>query len=319
MKGLVTLCLVTIFTSLTGCKEDSIQKDYKLYSNWELSNISTSNISWTKFKWVNGNLGSKFYERIAINIPCKISGLQNTVTFQFDTGADLTGVYETTFSSFYATNPELKNKIKPLNSSYKFYENLSLNFDSFSATNKSGFVYKDFGNIVGINANDTINTGTIGPDIFQNTVLLIDYPKKQFAICSTIPVDYASNLVDMTLDDLGRVILPLKLADKSLKILFDTGSSLFPIITDASKISLFSTSPDSDVIQVSSWGQLHNVTGKMVTDTFVLAGQTFSNVKAYGSTRDMGTGKNYDGITGNALFWDKTVVIDFKNKKFGVK
>ena len=319
MKGLLTLFLLTTLTTLTGCKEDPIQKDYKQYSNWELSNISTSNISWTKFKWVNGTMGSKFHERIGISIPCKIDGLQNTVTFQFDTGSDLTGVYENTFSSFYAANPELKNKIKPLNSSYKYYENLSLIFDSFTALNKSGYVYKDYGNFQSVNTNDTIKTGTIAPDILQNTVLLIDYPKKQFGICNSVPIDYATNLIDISLDKYGRVILPLKLGDKSFKILFDTGSSLFPIITDANKISLFSTSPDVDVIQTSSWGQIHNVTGKMITDTFILAGETYSNVKAYASTRNLGTGENYDGITGNALFWDRTVVIDFKNKKFGVK
>ena len=268
---------------------------------------------------MNGSLGPKFYEKIAINIPCKIVGLQNSVTFQFDLGADLTGIYETTFSSFYKISPDLKNKIKPLNSNYKYYENLTLSFDSFTATNESVYVYKGFGSIQNIDANDTINTGTIGPDVFQNTVLLIDYPNKQFGICDALPANYAADLVDITLDEYGRVILPLKLGNKSLKILFDTGSSLFPIITDVNKISLFSTSPDVDVIPISSWGQLHNVTGRVIDDTFVLAGQTFSNVKAYASTRDMGTGKNYDGITGNALFWDKTIVIDFKNKKFGVK
>ena len=319
MKGLVTLYLVTILTTLTGCKENSIPLDYKQYSNWELGNISTNNISWTKFKWVNGNMGSKFYERIGIFIPCKIDGLQNTITFQFDTGAYLTGVHENTFSSFYSVNPELRSKIKPLNSSYKYYENFSLIFDNFKALNKSGYVYKDYGSFQNISASDTLKVGSIAPDIFQNTVLIIDYPKKQFGISNTVPVDYTTNLVDITLDEYGRVILPLKLGDKSFKILFDTGSSLFPIITDANKISLFSTSPDIDVIQTSSWGQIHNVTGKVINDTFILAGETYSNVKAYASTRNLGTGENYDGITGNALFWDRTVVIDFKNKKFGVK
>jgi hypothetical protein len=316
MKGLLTLFFAIILTTMTGCKDSM---DYKQYSNWELSSASTNNISWTKFNWVNGNMGSKFYERIGIFIPCKIDGLQNTVAFQFDTGADLTQVYEKTFSSFYTANPELSNRIKPLNSSYKYFENLSLIFDTFTALNKSGYVYKDYGSLQNISLNDTIKVGTIGPDLFQNTVLIIDYPKKQFGICNNVPIDYASNLIDITLDGYKRVILPLKLGDKSLKILFDTGSSLFPIITDANKIGLFSTSADIDIIQVSSWGKIHNVTGRNVNDPFILAGQTCSNVKAYASTINLGTGENYDGITGNALFWDKTVVIDFKNKKFGVK
>lgn len=319
MKSLVKSILLISLTTLTGCK-DTVSLNDKQYSNWEVNGISADSISWTKFKWVNGNLGSTFYKRIAINIPCKIDGLENVVTFQFDTGADLTGVYENTFSSLYANSPQLKSKIKQLNSADKYYENLILNFKSFSVANKSAYVYKNFGNIVSISPNDTINNiGTIASDVFQNSVLLIDYKNERFAICSAIPADYSANLIDISLDEYDRVILPMKLADKSLKILFDTGSSLFPIITDANKINLFSTSQNVDVIQISSWGQLHNVTGKVINDTFMLAGQSFSNVKAYASTRNMGTGKNYDGITGNALFWDRAIAIDFKNKKFGVK
>ena len=195
MKRLVTLFFLTSLTTLTGC-EDSDPLNYKQYSNWEVTNLSGNNIAWTKFKWLNGNLGSEFYERIGIYIPCNIDGLQHSVAFQFDLGAYLSGVYETTFSSFYATNPELTSKIKPLNSSYKYYEDLIINFDSFSAANKSGYVYKDFGDIASTSPYDTAKIGTIGPDIFQNKVLLIDYPNKQIAICNTLPADYAANLVD---------------------------------------------------------------------------------------------------------------------------
>jgi hypothetical protein len=61
------------------------------------------------------------------------------------------------------------------------------------------------------------------------------------------------------------------------------------------------------------------VTGKMITDTFELAGQNFCSVKIYVNNSGFGIDKQTDGMAGNALFWDKTVIIDFKNKKFGIK
>ncbi len=57
----------------------------------------------------------------------------------------------------------------------------------------------------------------------------------------------------------------------------------------------------------------------MITDTFELAGQNFCSVKIYVNNSGFGIDKQTDGMAGNALFWDKTVIIDFKNKKFGIK
>ncbi|HEV8513421.1 MAG TPA: hypothetical protein VGQ59_09090, partial [Cyclobacteriaceae bacterium] len=156
-----------------------------------------------------------------------------------------------------------------------------------------------------------------GPDIFQNSVLIIDYPNERFAFCKTLPADFAPNLIDITLDQQGRVILPMQFGGRSLKILFDTGSSVFPILTDADRISWFSTSSNVDTFEANSWGTTYTFTGKPIVGSFVLAGQTFSNVNAYSSAKNLG--KNYDGITGNVLFWNRTIAIDFKNKKFSVK
>jgi len=101
--------------------------------------------------------------------------------------------------------------------------------------------------------------------------------------------------------------------------MFDNGSSIFPIITLEKNIANYSTSADIDTIKISSWGKMHDVTGKLIKDTFELAGQKFSNVKVYANHSGLGIDHKTDGMAGNALFWNKTIIIDFKNKKFGVK
>lgn len=295
------------------------------YSNWTIANRSQV-ISWARFEWTNEDLNGKYFEKTAMFIPCKVEGVENVVTFQFDLGADLTGVYENVFSSFYFRAPELAEKIDRQKSRLQFwnkrksFENLTIRFGNYVATNRSAFVYGNYGDKVEIrNQTDTVHLGTIGADMFKDRVLIIDYPNKRFAVCDIVPSNYQTCLTDIELDQNGRVVLPMKIHGKNYRIMFDNGSSIFPLITHARNVSNFSTSTDTDTIQISSWGKTHGVTGKLIEDTFELAGQKFSNVKVYANHSGLGIDNETDGMTGSVLFWDKTIVIDFKHKKFGVK
>ena len=326
MRTIMKLLSLTILAILAVCGI-SYLTDKTSYSSWKIINNQggETSISWAKFEWVNDTLNGKYVENVSMNIPCRLEGLPNIFTFQFDLGANLTGVYENTYCSFYTLNKELESKIKRFKSPIQFwnknkvFQNFNINFGNYSATNKAGYIYKDYGEkIVAPNLTDTFHLGTIGTDLFKDKVLLIDYPNRQFAICDTMPKGFATTLIDIELDNYGRVILPMTIHNKSYRIMFDNGSSIFPLITEAKNISNFSSLPDSDTMQISSWGQVHSVTGKLIKDTFELGGQKFSNVKFYANPSGLGIDKQTDGSTGNALFWNRIIIIDYKNKKFGV-
>ena len=101
--------------------------------------------------------------------------------------------------------------------------------------------------------------------------------------------------------------------------MFDNGSSIFSLIMSDDKINNFSTAASTDTITISSWGRIHNVIGRPLNQEFELAGHTFSNTMVYADYRQDYRTDIYDAITGNALFWDKTIIIDFKNQRFGMK
>lgn len=314
--GLITVCAISYFT------------DNATFTNWKITNkaFDKSQISWTKFRWGGDTLGGKYYERVAMLIPCKIEGLPNTFIFQFDLGADQTGVYENTFRSFCSITKELEKKIQKLKSPLqfwdkkKFYKDLKLSFENYEVTNKIGFVYKNYGEpIVNPNFTDTFHLGTIGVDLFRDKILVIDYPLQRFAICDVLPEEFNKDLIDIEIDEFGKVVLPMKIHGHNYRITFDNGSSLFPLITATKNINNFSTLPETDSIKISSWGTLHTVTGRLITDSFELAGKKFCNVKIYSNHSGLGLASNTDGVAGNALFWDRTLIIDFKNKKFGLK
>ena len=303
----------------------SIQLSNNLYSKWTIKNQNSelNQISWANFTWTNGYLGDKYFEKTAMLIPGKISDIENPVTFQFDLGCDVTGVYENTLKSILNNNSNYLKRIKKsktLRNSNLVLRNLGISFGDYYIENKKSYLFEKDGEIYKtINLNDTIHIGTIGRDLFKNRVLIIDYPNMKFAICNSIPKEFNTKLINIDIDKFGRVILPMKINGRELKILFDNGSSIFPIITPNENISKFSTSNDIDTISCSSWGEKHNVTGKIIKDTFELAGQKFHNVKVYANHSGLGIDNKTDGMTGNSLFWDKTIIIDFRNKKFGVK
>ena len=153
----------------------------------------------------------------------------------------------------------------------------------------------------------------------QNKILIIDYPNQRFSICDLIPKEYKTELINIELDKYGRVILPMKLNNKNYRILFDNGSSMFELIATEKNISKFATSKNIDSIKVSSWGKEHYLISKMITNEIELGGKKFSKVKIYENRSGLGIDKETDGTAGNKLFWNNIIIIDFKNKLFGIK
>ena len=96
------------------------------------------------------------------------------------------------------------------------------------------------------------------------------------------------------------------------------------MITDSenAKKCFLPNTPISDSLKISSWGNFFYVYGKPFNRTFKFGKKTFANAKVYFSKdENMETFHREEkiiGITGNALFLNNMVIIDYKRKKFGV-
>ncbi len=316
--ALILLCFISFLT------------DQNRYGGWVVQNNpgTRDEISWIKFYWGNETLGKKFYKKFAMIIPAKIAGIPKEFAFQFDLGSDKTMLYENTLTSCAIKYPELKYGIKKLKSPLQFWDqhqafkNITIDFGSANATGKNCFVKKNYGEEISLDAiadNNSINIGTIGTDMFQNKILIIDYPNERFAVCDILPASYRTSFTNITLDKTGSAILPLQINGKTYKVKFDNGSSLFPLLVTDDKINNFSTEPGIDTISTSSWGTIHDVIGRQMKNNFVLGGKQFSNILIYADYRKEARLNEFDAVAGNALFWNNTIIIDYKYKKFGVK
>jgi hypothetical protein len=292
------------------------------FGEWTVTNIkdSSPDIQWIPFIWTADSFGKKRYERAAMFIPVNIEGLPGQYQFQFDLGANLTSLQGNTIISLFNRYPQ-QNRIRNY-SDVMAFEYLALSMGSIKATTKNCYVMAGYGPITpsGTQPGATpVKIGTIGADMFQNRFLIIDYPNERFAVSDTLPDLFNVNFAGIDLDETGRIILPMQLGHQTYRVMFDTGSSLFSLIIPAETIEKFSASPGTDTVAVSSWGKTHHVIGRALNKSFSVAGLTFSNVTIYADYRQEAVSRDYDAIAGNALFWDKTVIIDFKNKRFGVK
>jgi len=104
--------------------------------------------------------------------------------------------------------------------------------------------------------------------------------------------------------------------------MFDTGSSIFAIMTDRQHYNTFTGNTQVDSLGISSWGQIKMVYGKQINKPVKLGNTTLPNNYVY-----MMPGNDWDdfykqekivGLTGNAFFLNNAVAIDFKQLKFGV-
>jgi len=308
--------------------------DKSSYGSWTIEKRSKNNtaLSWIKFLWTSDSLGKKYYERTGMNVPVKITGLPYDFTFQFDLGDQHTEIYENSLNAVYAVNPGIKNKIGRLKSIFQFwdnnksYKNITIEAGDYLFKSSNCYVHRNFGDAIDkerILMNHPLHIGSIGIDLFQNKILIIDYPHQQFCILDSLPDSYQVNMVSIKLNKAGMVLLPMKLNGKEYDCLFDNGSSIFQLIGSSTRMTDYSKAPDNDTISISSWGTIHPMTGRKMAGIVEIGGQRFNDIEIYADHRKAIQEAALNDppylVTGNALFWDKTVIIDFKHKTFGVK
>jgi hypothetical protein len=297
-----------------------IVSSFNNYPEWTMRKVESN--EWVGFSWVQQELGGQNFDKAGINVYCKVEGFKNTFSFQLDLGAELTGVYENTYSSLpqiEATEiKKFKSKLLFLNED-QYIDGLTISFGSYQFKTKKGYVYNEMGEFIKKHhEQDTIHLGTLGRDIFKNKVLLIDYVNNRFKILKHLPKKYDQIVSKIEIDRTGKVVLPMVLNGRRLKITFDTGSSLFPLIASEGKISSFTNSKSLDTLTIESWGRKHQVDGKMIKLPFTIANQSYKDVKVYVNRSGLGIDESTDGMAGNALFFNQMIVIDFKNQLFGI-
>jgi hypothetical protein len=280
------------------------------------------------FKWETALNANNEQENTAMLLPIQLKGCDRTFYMQFDLGAPT--------SMFY------RNKLDDINRKFNVCKidttqskpqlvdvNFTLDKTLINAKTMRVNQYSDDK----INWNDTTQfeiIGTIGSDIIDNKMLLIDYPKAKLLIASQLADSslFRAKFTKFSFKN-RKIFIPTTIGTLQSDVLFDTGSSTFGLITNKENFDVMAKGGAKIIKnEGTSWGE-KSYSYTTLSDAFFqfddfqlpLKTVSYPEVEGDFKQKAMNFGMRkfkICGITGNKLFLDKQVIVDTKNLKFGI-
>ncbi|TVT42569.1 hypothetical protein FNT36_00250 [Hymenobacter setariae] len=289
-------------------------------------------LPWIPFNWEGGTLAGRRFDKVAITVPVALDNLPHKFKMQLDLGATTTVVYANPLAPYLPKYPALTAK---LDTTRTFYIQSQKNPKLVGVKLKLGAVdfglrdlgyFRNFGDKLTaktLTDKTEVHVGTIAPDLFQNRVLIIDYPHQRLCVVDQVPAAYAkASFQPFKLKD-GRIKIPLRINGQPEDLLFDTGSSLFALLTTRQRATAAATEAVQDSIKTSSWGEYYYVYGRRPKQAIYFGTKQLSDALMFSDNiqkfNKLYQEENVWGITGNAYFLHNTVIIDYKNHVFGVQ
>lgn len=284
------------------------------------------------FVWKGDTISGRYIPNVAINIPVAIDDLPYKFDMQFDLGAVTTVFYGNSIEPYLRKHSKLRQKIDSTltfhiqSQKNVMFKDIDLGLGKVKFKEVEIGLFSGFGDSLAI---DSINTktskhiGTIASDLFQNKILIIDYPNKRICIAEKMPQKYRKlNYQDFILEE-GQIKIPFLINDKIEMLMFDTGSSLFSLITTKESAQQISDRIVSDSLRITSWGEYYTVYGEKVKSSISFANKNLPSTLVYYFEQPIFDQffkqENIWGVTGNAYFLKNRLIIDYKNKKIGIE
>ena len=268
---------------------------------------------WIPFTWEGDTIAGNYIEKAYIYVPVKIEDLPEEFTMQLDLGTHQTLFYGNTIQPYLDEYASLSEKYNA-----PWFKDITLQLGSVDFKGVDIGYMNNFGDT-------SKHIGTIAPDMFQDKILMIDYKSARFAVADSLPDEYKDLPAEkFELED-GLIMLPFRINGKACKLLFDTGSSPFRLATSKERALEIAAPQITDSLSGPLWwGNEITFYGMEINKPVEFAGKTLTAGKVYYDNVGLWEEQvfhplNIWGLTGNAYFFDNTVIIDYRNKLFRVK
>ncbi|MBC8155588.1 MAG: hypothetical protein H7Z72_22095 [Bacteroidetes bacterium] len=277
----------------------------------------------TEFIWQGGLRGNKWDDYAALLIPVTVRNSTRVFYMQFDTGSPVSLLYDDKLKEIKALMNRSGNTSDTLQKTMNFnfkIGNTEISAREISVVKRTQIEDKT----IDTTARQII--GTIGTDTINGNVLLIDYLERKIVVIDKIP---ESILKSTKLSDffytMGSILLPSILQKENKILYFDTGSSAFELLID--KLTWQNLANKDSIplsYKVQSWNRTLTANTVATRDSIQISTQkiplryvTFIEGASDNQINRM-MALGIGGMTGNKLFLNTILVIDTKNKKFGV-
>ncbi len=289
-------------------------------------------LNWIQFNWIGDSVSGRYFDKLAITIPVTLDKLPHQFNMQLDLGAVTTVIYGNSIQPYLVKYAELKNKIDTTltflmqGQKTSMFKSMGLKLGNVSFGNVNMCYFEKFGDSISMDSINSLSVkhiGTIAPDIFQDKLLIIDYSNKRICISDDLPKAYSKAFFMPYKIRNGRIKIPFIIGEKEEDVLFDTGASLFALMTTEKRAMEISGSQISDSLKGSNWGESFWFFGKKTNVKIKFGHKEFKPALVFYDQLNK-FDKFYEeesiwGITGNAYFLNNVIIIDYKNKRFGVK
>ena len=256
----------------------------------------------------------------ALLLPIKLEGISEEFYMQLDFGSPITVFYLKPLNSVIS---KFSDMVEPLKNDKLISLQFSLGEIDISS-NK--FKVLDYGKSIDWEQKSIVIIGTIGTDLLEKRSITLNFKKNycSFTNSETLNNIGSSKFVPFDFEK-RRILFPAKMGDKELRLLYDSGTSGYEMITSREEWEKYRLKDSNTKIEkVNSWGNTLTITSAPTKEKIEI-GNVSLNLSEV--TYIEGTSRiqnllmklsGMQGMIGNKLFLDQTLIIDCKTERFRI-
>lgn len=253
----------------------------------------------------------------ALLLPVQIKGIDQQLYMQLDFGAPSTIFYKKSLQS-------LQEKFPQENIFRNETDQVALNFNlAAMQVSSNAFAVLDYGTKVDFENPQYKNIiGTIGTDLLEKRVIQMDFTQNRCAFSEKTP---HLGFTDFEFTK-RKILIPAKMGDENLKLLYDSGASGYELITSKTQWKQYRTrSKEFKIEKGNSWGNTLQVisapaNGKIQMGNILLKLSEVTYIEGTSQIQKLLMQfSGMQGMIGNKIFLGHKVTLDCKNEKFKVE
>lgn len=256
----------------------------------------------------------------ALLLPVRLAGIPDTFYMQLDFGSPLTLFYCTPLTAIqqkYPGKAELSPGSPVLKSDFHL-GNMHVTSGDFKILNYGEDIdWRTTGRRYII--------GTIGTDLLEKRVTIMDFRNNTCSFFGGIPSRESGRPFETFEFNKRRILLPAKIGEEEVTLLYDSGTSAFELVTSKSNWERYKKeNAKAQIDEANSWGNsLQTFTAESNKElTFGRTRVPLRNVTYIEGTsflqQMLMRFSGMEGMTGNQLFKDRVVILDCASRRFAV-